>query len=43
MSAVAQLSETVISFDPSKWFFGGVCLLVLVTLLVVVTRFNLDR
>jgi len=48
MSAVARLAEnvsvpTVITFDPTKWFFGGVALLVLLVLLVVVTRFNLDR
>jgi len=48
MSAVARLAEsvsvpTVITFDPSKWFFGGLMLLVLVALLIVVTRFNLDR
>jgi hypothetical protein len=48
MSAVARLAEsvavpTVITFEPSKWFFGGVSLLVLLALLVVVTRLNLDR
>jgi hypothetical protein len=43
MSAVAQLADTVITFDPSKWFFGGVALGTLVVLLVVVTRFNIDR
>jgi hypothetical protein len=50
MSAFATLAEaaastevTEISFDPSKWFFGGVALLVLLLLLVVVTRFNIDR
>ena len=48
MSAVARLAEsvsvpTVITFEPTKWFFGGVTLLVLVALLVVVTRFNMDR
>ena len=47
MSAVARLAEsvsvpTVITFEPTKWFFGGATLLVLVVLLVVVTRFNLD-
>jgi hypothetical protein len=43
MSAVAQLADTVIVFDPSKWFFGGVALGTLILLLVVVTRFNVDR
>jgi len=48
MSAVARLAEsvsvpTVITFDPSKWFFGGLALLVLLALLVIVSRFNLDR
>jgi hypothetical protein len=48
MSAVARLAEsvsvpTVITFEPSKWFFGGAVLLVLLALLVVVSRFNLDR
>jgi len=48
MSAVARLAEnvsvpTVITFEPSKWFFGGATLLVLLVLLVVVSRFNLDR
>ena len=48
MSAVARLAEnvsvpTVITFDPGKWFFGGATLLVLLVLLVVVSRFNLDR
>ncbi|HEY5134552.1 MAG TPA: hypothetical protein VIJ41_02080 [Candidatus Nanopelagicales bacterium] len=48
MSAVARLAEsvsapTVITFDPTKWFYGGATLLVLLVLLVVVSRFNLDR
>jgi len=48
MSAVARLAEsvsvpTVITFDPSKWFYGGLTLLVLVALLIIVSRFNLDR
>ena len=48
MSAVARLAEsvsvpTVITFEPSKWFFGGATLLVLLALAVIVTRFNLDR
>jgi hypothetical protein len=48
MSAVARLAEsvsvpTVITFDPSKWFYGGFALLVLLALAVIVTRFNLDR
>jgi len=48
MSAVARLAEsvsvpTVITFEPSKWFFGGLTLLVLLTLVIVVSRFNLDR
>ena len=48
MSAVARLAEnysvpTLITFEPTKWFFGGVTLLVLLGLLVVVTRFNMDR
>ena len=48
MSAVARLAEsvsvpTVITFDPTKWFYGGLALLVLLALLVIVTRFNLDR
>ncbi len=48
MSAVARLAEsisapTVITFDPSKYFFGGVTLLVLLALVIVVSRFNLDR
>ena len=48
MSAVARLAEnvsvpTVITFEPSKWFFGGATLLVLLVLLVVVSRFNLAR
>ena len=47
MSAVARLAEavspTVITFDPTKWFFGGTALVVLLGLLVVVTRFNVDR
>jgi hypothetical protein len=43
MSAVAQLADTVIVFDPSKWFYGGVALGTLILLLVVVTRFNVDR
>ncbi len=45
MSSVAQLAEAAVTttFEPSKWFFGGLALLVLVSLLVVVTRFNIDR
>jgi hypothetical protein len=48
MSAVARLAEsvsvpTVITFDPTKWFYGGLTLLVLVALLIIVSRFNLDR
>jgi hypothetical protein len=48
MSAVARLAEsvsvpTVVTFEPSKWFFGGVTLLVLLALVIVVSRFNLDR
>ena len=48
MSAVARLAEsvsvpTVITFDPSKWFYGGLTLLVLLALLIIVSRFNLDR
>jgi hypothetical protein len=48
MSAVARLAEsvsvpTVVTFEPSKWFFGGVALLVLLALVIVVSRFNLDR
>jgi hypothetical protein len=48
MSAVARLAEnvsvpTVITFEPSKWFFGGVTLIVLLALVIVVSRFNLDR
>jgi len=48
MSAVARLAEsvsvpTVITFDPTKWFYGGLALLVLLALLVIVSRFNLDR
>jgi hypothetical protein len=43
MSAVAQLADTVITFDPSKWFYGAVALGTLIVLLVIVTRFNIDR
>ena len=48
MSAVARLAEnvsvpTVITFDPTKWFYGGAALLVLLALLIVVSRFNIDR
>jgi len=48
MSAVARLAETtavptIIEFDPTKWFYGGAALVVFVLLIVVVTRFNLDR
>ena len=48
MSAVARLAETtavptIIEFDPTKWFYGGLALLVLLALLVIVSRFNLDR
>jgi len=48
MSAVARLAEsvsvpTVITFDPTKWFYGGLTLLVLLALLIIVSRFNLDR
>jgi hypothetical protein len=48
MSAVARLAEsvsvpTVITFEPSKWFFGGVALIVLLALVVVVNLFNVDR
>ena len=48
MSAVARLAEsvsvpTVITFDPSKWFYGGLALGLLLVLAVIVTRFNLDR
>jgi hypothetical protein len=49
MSAVARLAEstivpsTTITFDPSKWFYGGVALLVFVVLIVAVSRFNMDR
>ncbi len=43
MSAVAQLADTVVAFDPSKWFFGAVALGTLIVLLVIVTRFNIDR
>jgi hypothetical protein len=48
MSAAALLAEaTTTSFEhadlPSKWFFGGVALAVLLLLLLIVTRFNVDR
>ena len=48
MSASALLAEvnlepTFIEFDPSKWFYGAAALVVFLVLLVVVTRFNMDR
>ena len=48
MSAVARLAEsvsvpTVITFDPSKWFYGAGVLSVLLLLLWLVTRINIDR
>ncbi len=48
MSAVARLAEqnlvpTYIEFDPSKWFYGAGVLTVLLLLLWIVTRINIDR
>jgi phage-related holin len=50
MSAVARLAESVsvpTVLDPfndvTKWFFGGATLLVLLLLVFLVSRFNLDR
>ncbi|CAB4848484.1 unannotated protein [freshwater metagenome] len=47
MSAVARLAEDTvvneITLDPSKWFFGGLAMVILVLLLVVVMQFNADR
>jgi hypothetical protein len=43
MTAVSVLADTVTIFEPSKWFFGAVALGTLVLLLVIVTRFNIDR
>jgi hypothetical protein len=48
MSAAALLAEaTTTSFEhadlPSKWFFGAIALGVLLLLLFIVTRFNIDR
>jgi hypothetical protein len=47
MSAAVRLAEDVTLWQPfedaSKWFFGASILLVLVVLLIVVTRFNIDR
>ncbi|HET7901240.1 MAG TPA: hypothetical protein VFL59_08620 [Candidatus Nanopelagicales bacterium] len=47
MSAVQQVKDSVvptyIEFDPGKWFYGIGALVVFLLLLIVVTRFNLDR
>ena len=47
MSAAEQVKDslvpTFIEFDPGKWFYGSGALVVFLLLLVVVSRFNLDR
>ncbi len=48
MNAFATLAAEVATAEeastlPSKWVFGGIALAVLLLLLVVVTRFNVDR
>lgn len=43
MNAAASLAETIVYFEPSKWFFGALALGTLLVLLIVVTRFNIDR
>lgn len=44
-AALAEVisTDTVISISPSKWFYGGVALIVFVLLVFVVTRLNIDR
>ena len=48
MNAFVALATEVASVEeastlPSKWFFGGIALTVLLLLLLVTTRFNVDR
>ena len=44
MSAVARLADiTTITLEPTKWFFGAIALVTFLVLVVVVTRFNIDR
>jgi hypothetical protein len=41
--AEEKILPTFIEFDPNKWFYGIGVLVVFLLLLVVVTRFNIDR
>ena len=48
MSAFAVLASEIANVEgastlPSKWLFGGLALVVLLLLLFVTTRFNIDR
>ena len=48
MSAFAVLASEIANVEeastlPSKWVFGGIALVVLLLLLFVTTRFNIDR
>ena len=48
MSAFALLASEIVNVEeastlPSKWVFGGITLTVLLLLLVITTRFNIDR